>query len=175
MALSVACAKEEAAVIAIAASHNFMTSTPKIVFEYWLRKRPTAVRLSSTLILQGGFFLRLQYLGWPTAFNISKYGHNFVIGQDTSIGWHIAFVTRRSCFPRYQSVFDHIEQHGIRMMPGVAGLVVGRRRQASTGQTCPPVRLSLEFCTVARSTVVGVNFFAVGHKCLIGGINECWL
>src|SRR5699024_12634681 len=97
MALSVACAKEEAAVIAIAASHNFMTSTPKIVFEFWLSKRPTAVRLSSTLILQGGVFLRLQCLGWPTAFDIGDDRHNFVIGQDAAISGHLAFVRRWSC------------------------------------------------------------------------------
>src|SRR5690625_4849053 len=132
MALSVACAKEEAAVIAIAASHNFMTSTPKIVFEFWLRKRSTGPLIFDSDIARC-FFLRLQYLGWPTAFDISNDRHNFVIGQDAAISGHIAFVTRWSCFSRYQSIFDHIEQHGIRMMPGVARLVVGRRRQASTG------------------------------------------
>ena len=55
---------------------------------------------------------------------------------------HGGLVTRRRETER--AVLGDVEQPRVRMVPGVARSVMGRRRQFAAGKTLAPVRLTLE-------------------------------
>lgn len=55
------------------------------------------------------------------------------------------------------------EELPVRMVPGVAGLVVRRRRQGAVGLALAPVRLALQVGAVATGAVFPVEAFALGQ------------
>jgi hypothetical protein len=71
---------------------------------------------------------------------------------------------------RDQAVTDDLEQHRIRVVPGMAAVVMGRRRQPAARQPLLPVGLALQAVTVASSAVRVVQGLAGSDLRRIRGI-----
>lgn len=95
----------------------------------------------------------------PPRLDVGQDSDDLFIGQDVAIDGHIAFMVGQPG-QLGKPVLGDVEQLLIGMVPGVAGLVVGRSRQAPVGLALPPVFLTLQIDAVAGRAMLGVDQLA---------------
>ena len=131
------------------------------------------------LVVFIGFNLELEIFLRPAAFDIGQYCPDIVIGERVFPGGHVTLITFR-CVRRNQSVLGDVKQHNIRMMPGVAGFIVGRGGHFAVGFGDVPVGLAFEVAAMAKGAKAFINKFAaldllrifrIGLACLCFGHN----
>src|SRR5699024_3340369 len=68
-------------------------------------------------------------------------------------------------------VFGHLEEHLIRVVPGMPALIMRWRRQRAGRPRCLPVRLPLQLAAVAARAILLVKRFSLRHQCGVGVIS----
>jgi hypothetical protein len=90
----------------------------------------------------------------PATLDEREDGSDFPFAEPVLKGRHVALISwDHGC----HSLPGDQEKLRVAVMPAVAGLVVRRRWHAAIWKWLPPVRLALEFGTVAGGAVISVN------------------
>ena len=84
--------------------------------------------------------------------------------------WHVRFVSGRR-YRRFQANFYQTEEGFVRVMPGVPGFVMRRRRQAAVGGARFPFRLALQLRSVAARAMIAVDDRAKRDLLRVAGIS----
>src|SRR5690554_4049858 len=113
--------------------------------------------LSSTIAALQHFTAGRHDFFWPGTHDPREHGANLILGQDLSIGRHIALITLWR-MRRHHAVAHDRDQQLIFMMPGVPTRIMGRCRQAAVRAARAPIRLPLEPLAVTSGTVRGIDF-----------------
>jgi len=95
----------------------------------------------------------------PVACDVGKHRPDLLIIQLPAIRGHVALISGR-CIRRAQSVTHDGYQHRVRVMPGMATVVMRRCRQTAIGFASSPVRLPLQAISVAGSAVLPIQLTA---------------
>src|SRR5690606_2084746 len=120
-------------------------------------------RHSSVVTLQRDLFLCMQNLGRQAAIDVGDDRDYFQVGQDATIAGHVADISWRRRPSWNKAILHHIDQHLIRVVPGMASLVVRRCRQLSIGHAFAPSRLALQRLAMARRAIIRVDGFALHY------------
>ena len=107
----------------------------------------------------------LDYVFGPTALDECEHRPNLLVGDFTRVSRHVALIARTGQSRR--PLLGHGEQEFVGMMPGMAGLIMGRRRQAAIGPPLPPVGLTLQLVPMTARALGAIDNPAQGD---LGGI-----
>src|SRR3989454_84955 len=122
------------------------------------RLPPSVGLYSRPLRIAGHFSARIEHVARsPVALDVRQDGPDFIVGELAAKTRHVALVARRR-IGRHEPALRDAEEHAVRVMPGVAALIVRRRRQAAVGQAGTPVRLPFQLRAVAGGAVLRIDF-----------------
>ena len=92
----------------------------------------------------------------PPAFDEGQHGYYFLVGQDVFVGRHVRFVVIISN-DMSEAVLGTLEQHLIRVVPGVPGRVMRWRGHFHVRSRRSPVRLAFQIRPMAGGAIGFVN------------------